>query len=149
MTELVINAPHLQTWGQRLGAFALNLFGWLLWCYFFFPLVSLACWFMDFAQCSQWVNMSGGYLNLQDMLVLYVETITTMALVWLLWVVYDRGLRHPHRPAPPASQPVSRRELCQMFDLPKKQLKECQESRFAVVHYDQGGHIIGLEHGGP
>lgn len=146
MTELVINAPHLQTWGQRLGASALNLFGWLLWCYFFFPLVSLACWFMDFSQCSQWVNLSGGYLNLQDMLLVYVETVAAMALVWLVWVAYNLFKRRHRRPPPPP-RPVSRGELCEMFKVSKKELKECQESRFAVVHFDQSGHIIGLEKG--
>ncbi len=146
MNELVINAPHLQTWGQRLAAGALNLLGWLLWCYFFFPLVSLGCWFLDYDQCSQWVNLSGGYLNLREMLLVYLETVAVMVLVWLLWVAYNlakRRRRHPARPP----QPVSRADLCRTFNVSKKELKECQESRFAVVHFDQSGHIIGLERG--
>ena len=78
MIELVINAPHLQTFGQRLAAVALNGFGWLLWCYFFFPLVSLGCWFLDYAQCSQWVDLSGGYSHLRGMLLVYAETVAAM-----------------------------------------------------------------------
>jgi len=144
--ELVINAPHLQTGGQRLAAVALNLFGWLLWTYFFFPLVSLGCWFLDYAQCSQWVNLSGGYLNLQGMLLVYAETVAAMSLAWLVWVVYNRVKRR-RRPPMPAPQPVSRGDLCRAFHVSQKELKECQESRFAVVHFDRNGHIIGLETG--
>ena len=146
MIELVIDAPHLQTAGQRLAAWTLNLFGWLLWCYFFFPLVSLGCWFLDYAECSQWVNLSGGYLNLQQMLLVYVETVAAMILVWLVWVVYNRVKRRRRAPIP-MPRPVSRGELCRTFQVLKKELKECQESRFAVVHFDRAGHIIGLEKG--
>ena len=146
MTELVIDAPHLQTWGQRLAAAALNVFGWLLWCYFFFPLASLACWFMDFDQCSQWVNLSGGYLNLQDMLLVYIESVAGLVVVWSAWVAYNLAKRH-RRQAPPISSPVSRVELCQSFKVSRTDLQACQESRYVVVHFDQSGHIIGLEKG--
>ena len=146
MIELVINAPHLQTFGQRLAAVALNGFGWLLWCYFFFPLVSLGCWFLDYAQCSQWVDLSGGYSHLRGMLLVYAETVAAMILVWLAWVAYNQARRRRRPPAPPA-RAVSRGDLCRAFNVSKTELKECQESRFAVVHFDQHGHIIGLEKG--
>ena len=144
MTELVINSPHLQTVGQRLGAAALNIIGWLLWCYFFFPLVSLGCWFMDFDQCSQWVNLSGGYLNLQDILLVYIESVAALGVAWIAWVAYNLATRSRRQrlPAPP---PVSRAELCRTFNVPRKDLDECQESRFVVVHFDPSGQIIGLE----
>ncbi len=147
MTELVINAPHLQTRWQRFAAVALTLAGWLLWCYLLFPLVALGCWFLDYAECSQWVNMSGGYLNLKDVLVVYLENVAAMAAIWILWVGYNR-LKGP---PPPERQPrrISHRELCRTLRVSSHELKECQESRFAVVHYDQAGHILGLEKGNP
>ncbi len=146
MIELVINAPHLQTWGQRMAAVVLNVSGWLLWCYFFFPLVSLGCWFLDYDQCSQWVNLSGGYLHLQEMLLIYLETVAAMALVWIAWVGYNLAKRRRRQPVPHA-RPVSRGDLCRTFNVSKKELKECQESRYAVIHFDENGHIIGLERG--
>jgi poly-beta-1,6-N-acetyl-D-glucosamine biosynthesis protein PgaD len=142
--ELVINAPHLQTFRQRLGALALNLFGWLLWSYFLFPLVSLGCWLLDYAQCSQWVNLAGGYLNLQDVILAYAETVAAMILAWVAWAAYNLALRR-RRPKPAPARAVSRADLCRAFHVAKQELKECQESRFAVVHFDQTGHIIGLE----
>lgn len=145
MTELIINAPHLQTWGQRLGAAALNVLGWLLWCYFLFPLVSLACWFMDYAECSQWVNLSGGYLNLQDMLLVSIETVAALTVVWVIWVVYRLARRKRRQVSVPA--PVSREELCLAFQVSAAELEQCQTSRVVVVHFDPSGHIIGLEQG--
>ncbi|MDD5036461.1 MAG: poly-beta-1,6-N-acetyl-D-glucosamine biosynthesis protein PgaD, partial [Methylococcaceae bacterium] len=68
MTHLVIDAPHLQTWGQRIGAMTVTVIGWLLWCYFFFPLLALACGFLNYPECSQWVNLSGGYPKLRQMM---------------------------------------------------------------------------------
>jgi poly-beta-1,6-N-acetyl-D-glucosamine biosynthesis protein PgaD len=146
VTELIINAPHLQTARQRLAAVLINLFGWLLWSYFIFPLVSLGCWYLDFSACSQWVNLSGGYLNLRETLLVYIETVAAMILVWLVWVVYNRVKRR-RRPPMLLPPPVSRAELCRMFQVSKKELKECQESAFVVVHFDQHGHIIGLKKG--
>jgi poly-beta-1,6-N-acetyl-D-glucosamine biosynthesis protein PgaD len=144
--ELIINAPHLQSFGQRFAAVVLNMFGWLLWSYFLFPLFSLGCWFLKVAECSEWVNLSGGYLNLQEMLLIYIETVATMILVWLAWVVYNRVKRR-RRPAMILPPPVSRADLCRAFHVSKKELKECQESGFVVVHFDQSGHITGLEKG--
>jgi len=146
VTELVINSPHLQTGSQRLGAAALNLLGWLLWCYFFFPLVSLGCWVMDFDQCSQWVNLSGGYLNLRAVLVFYMESVTVLVVVWLAWVAYNQAKRQ-NRKVLPAFPVVSRGELSSTFNVPQTDLEECQKSAFVVVHFDPNGQIIGLESG--
>lgn len=146
MIELVINAPHLQTWKQRLSATLLNISGWLLWCYFFFPLVSLSCWFLDYDECSQWVNLSGGYLNLHEMLWLYLKTVATMIVIWLAWVAYNLAKRKRRKQASPAPV-VSQDDLCQTFNVLINELNECQESRFSVVHFDKSGHIIGLEKG--
>lgn len=144
MTELVINAPHLQSHSQRLGAVTLSVVGWLLWCYFFFPLVTLGCWLVDDDICSQWVNMSGGYLNLLEMLALYGNIIVGMILGWSLWVLYNR-FRRRRVPISSLSHPVSRVDLCRAFGVDEQELKPCQESRYAVVHFDQQACIIGLE----
>lgn len=143
MIELVIDAPHLQSRRQRLAAALLNLAGWLLWCYFLFPLVSLGCWFMDYGQCSQWVDLSGGYPGLREMLGIYFATLAAMVLAWLAWAAYNLAGRRPALPAPP----VNRAELCRAFNVLESELRECQDSRYVVVHFDAGGHIIGLEKG--
>ena len=101
---------------------------------------------MDYAECSQWVNLSGGYLNLQEMVVTYLETVAWMVLIWLSWVVYNRLTRR-RRKMPQAYQHVSLGELSEAFNVSQQALEKCQESQFAVVHFDQSGHIIGLEKG--
>lgn len=145
MTELVINAPHLQTGGQRLGAATLSWAGWLLWCYFFFPLVTLAGWALDIEACSQWVNLSGGYLNLQEMLVIYALTVMVMAGLWCGWVFYNEFMsRREHRVKPALA--VSVEEVCKVFGVEAEVLVRCRQSRYAVVHFDHHGHIVELEH---
>jgi poly-beta-1,6-N-acetyl-D-glucosamine biosynthesis protein PgaD len=146
VTELVINAPHLQTRRQRIGAVAVAVAGWLLWCYFLFPLLALGCWFLDDEECSQWVNLSGGYLNLKDILTFYVKTVAAIFLAWTAWTAYDWARRWRSRPAP-APQAVSAKEICEAFQVDLQELERCRASRYAVVHYDAQGHIVGLETG--
>jgi poly-beta-1,6-N-acetyl-D-glucosamine biosynthesis protein PgaD len=146
VTELVINNPHLQTWGQRIGALALNIFGWLLWCYFFFPLVSLGCWFMDYNECSQWVNLSGGYLNFQDRIVIYAQSIGLLIVVWIVWVIYNLAI-NTRKHFEDIPSPVSQEELCEVFNVANVALRDCQQSRIVIVHFDQAGNITSLDKG--
>lgn len=146
MTELVINAPHLQTHGQRFGAAALALFGWLLWCYFLFPLVSLGCWLWNDELCSQWVNLAGGYLNLREMLGIYLHAVAAIAGGWCIWLAYS-SLRGLLRRRPGALPPVATASLCRSFGVEVEQLHACQASRFVAVRYDSHGAIVGLDHG--
>lgn len=145
MIELVINEPHLQTHGQRFGTTVLTVSGWLLWSYFFFPLVTLSCWLVDNEVCSQWVNLSGGYLNLQEMLLIYVQTIAALIIGWGLWFFYNT-LKRNAKPAFKQGS-VSTSDLCDAFKVKEDELKQCQKSRYAVVHFDQSGHIVGLDCG--
>ena len=118
-----------------------------MWGYFLFPLLALGCSFLQSIQCSQWVSLSGGYLNLQDMLLNYLETVAAMICVWVAWVVYNLACIRS-RPKSLPHNPVSRRDLCLSFNVNKKVLKECQESPYVVVHFDDKGQIIGLERDG-
>ncbi|MFM8332329.1 MAG: poly-beta-1,6-N-acetyl-D-glucosamine biosynthesis protein PgaD [Candidatus Methylumidiphilus sp.] len=144
MTDIIINAPHLLNWRQRLGAVLLNGSGWLLWCYFFAPLLSLGCWLLHHSECAQWVNWSGGYLTVQDVLRWYVEIVVGMALVWLIWLSYRFAVKR-HRQALPPVQPVSPATLCATFTVSPNDLQACLNTRLAVVHFDRSGQIIGLE----
>lgn len=146
MTELVINAPHLQTRRQRIGAVAIAVAGWLLWCYFLFPLVALGCWFLDDDECSQWVNLSGGYLNLKDILTIYVKTVVAIVLTWIFWTLYDGIRRWRAKPAP-ARQPLGAQAMSEAFQVDLQALERCRASRYAVVHFDPQGRIVGLEGG--
>ena len=146
MIELVINAPHLQTHSQRFGAMAISVMGWLLWCYFLFPLATLGCWLLDHRECSQWVNFAGGYLDLQHLLGVYLKAVLVLVQLWLLWVGYNaiKG-RMRGRPQNAAKERVTTDELCRTFCVDHDSLTRCQRSPYAVVHYDHQGHIIGLE----
>lgn len=144
MIEIVINAPHLQTRRQRLSAVLLNLSGWLLWCYFAFPLLSLGCWFLHYPQCAQWVSLSGGYRDFPAVASWYIGALATIICLWQAWVIYRR-FKHQRRPAVAPPAPVSTADLCQRFNVTAAELNACVHSRVAIVHYDAHGHIISLE----
>lgn len=141
MTELVIDAPHLQTISQRLGALVVTVVGWLLWGYFFFPLVMLAGWSLDCEACSPWVNLSGGFLNLREWLLIYACTIAAMAGLWSMWALYN-AVRSRWVPRFRHKPPVDLAELSQSFGIDAVSLRQCQKSRYAVVHCDDGGRIV-------
>ncbi|WP_045226231.1 poly-beta-1,6-N-acetyl-D-glucosamine biosynthesis protein PgaD [Methyloterricola oryzae] len=144
MTELVINAPDLQTFQQRLVAALLAVTGWLLWSYIFFPLVTLSCWLVDNDVCSQWVNFAGGYLQLQRMLDIYLQTIAALSLLWAIWLSYN-SIRRRLRTGKQEPACIGIEDLCQEFQLPRDALARCRESRYTTLRFDSKGRIISLE----
>lgn len=141
-TEIVINAPDLQSPAQRLSTAILLGMGWLLWAYFAFPFVELCGWFMDIRICSEWVNLSGGYLSLQHLLVLYGLTVAGWLGLWSLWVMY-RSLRHRRRRG--ALPAVALEPICRDFGVEPAQVAQCRASRVTTVHFDGNGRIVGME----
>ena len=144
MIEIIISSPHAKTKYQRLTSLILYVIGWVLWGYFLFPLLALGCSFLDVYQCSQWVRISGNFQSLQETLINYLKIVAAIAFVWVAWLGYGFIPIHS-RPKQMARGPVSCEDLSQMFNVPKESLKECQESGFVVVHFDNNGSIIGLE----
>lgn len=144
MTELVINAPDLQTFQQRLVATLLTVTGWLLWSYIFFPLVTLTCWLVDNDVCSQWVNFAGGYLQLQRMLDIYLQTIAGLSLLWVIWLSYN-VIRRRLRTGGAAPNLLDIEDLCQEFLVPRDDLARCRESRYTTILFDGKGRILSLE----
>ena len=144
MTELVINDTHHQTWGQRILAWVLNASGWFLWGYFLLPIFALGCWFLGFKQCSQWIDMSGGYPYIKEVLVTYMEAVAGMTVLWLAWVGYNLCIDRL-RPMPEPQYLVDLSDVCQTFGIPENVLQEFQEIQVVVVHFDNNGHITGLD----
>jgi poly-beta-1,6-N-acetyl-D-glucosamine biosynthesis protein PgaD len=144
VTELVINAPELQTHGQRLGAFAVTVMGWLLWAYFLFPVLELCGLWLDIRVCSVWVNLSGGYLGLTQLLQLYAATVAGLAALWTLRVAYGwsgEAVTDGRRPLPGR---VGNEALCAAFQIDIASLVEGRDSRHVDVHFDAQGRITQL-----
>jgi biofilm PGA synthesis protein PgaD len=144
VTELVIDAPHLQTHGQRFGTAALLVAGWLLWMYFAFPFLTLCGWWLGIRVCSFWVNLCGGYLSLQKLLHLYGMTVGGLLGGWLGWVLLQKGRRRIEASAG-CSEPVTDGELCRAFGVAPETLANGRASRYASVHFDRHGHIVRIE----
>ena len=144
MIELVINAPHLQTRGQRFSTALLSLSGWLLWGYFLLPLLILCGWWFGVQVCGFWVNLCGGYPGLHKLLTLYGWTVLGLTSGWILWVAFDTWL---HRQAGTRHHPtvvVDSSELSHYFSQPEDLLIRCRDSRITTVHFDSEGRITDL-----
>lgn len=145
MTELVINAPHLQTRGQRFSTALLSLSGWLLWGYFLLPLLILCGWWLGVQVCAFWVSLCGGYPGLQKLLILYGCTVLGLTGGWTLWVAFDAWLRRQARSTRGATVIVDTRQLSQYFALPEEQITHSRENRMTTVHFDSEGRITDLK----
>lgn len=147
MTQLVIEATHLQSYGQRIIAFILGLAGWLMWAYLLFPLLTLTCWMFNEKLCIVWVNYSGGYPGLREMLIIYGQTVLGLALFWVLWGIYN-GVRRElrNRNAKPVGvQPVDVKDLSHFFGVDKNVLARCRHSSYVTVHFGADGKLTALE----
>ncbi|MGI9213649.1 MAG: poly-beta-1,6-N-acetyl-D-glucosamine biosynthesis protein PgaD [Methylococcaceae bacterium] len=144
MTELVINAPHLQSTGQRISTVILSFSGWLLWGYCLLPLLILCGWWLGIHICAFWVNLCGGYLGLQKLMFLYLCTVAGSAAGWAAWILYNQ-LRHPGvhevRQNPTV---VTSREMSEYFKQSEAVIETCRSSSITTVEFDASGRIIGL-----
>ena len=85
--DLIIEMPHLQSFGQRLGSLFVAIACWSLWIYFLIPLVSLSGWLMGVRKFSAEVRWFGGYKSLIELLEMYGLTILGILIAWMLWTL--------------------------------------------------------------
>ena len=104
--DLIIDLPHLQTLGQRLGSLVVLLSCWALWIYFLIPLVSLSGWLMGVRKFSAEVRWFGGYKSLIELLQLYGFSVLCILLLWLLWTAFKKLTGHAMHAPPPATTPA-------------------------------------------
>lgn len=143
MTELVIEAPHLQSNGQRGSAIVVLMVGWCLWLYFCFPFIELFGWVIGLPICSVWVNLSGGYLSLQNLLMVYAMTITGLVGAWSLWAGYNalKQRRRRLRETPL----IGAAALCQAYGVAEESLALCRNSQNVTVRFDAAGNIVAMQ----
>jgi poly-beta-1,6-N-acetyl-D-glucosamine biosynthesis protein PgaD len=90
---LIIEAPELQSFGQRVSALFVSLGCWSLWIYFLVPLVSLCGWLLGMRSFSAEVRWFGGYKSLIELLQIYAMTVLAILSIWLLWTSLSTKLK--------------------------------------------------------
>lgn len=144
MTELVINAPHLQSTGQRISTLILSFSGWILWCYCLLPLLILCGWWFGIHICAFWVNLCGGYLGLQKVMFLYLCTVTGSVAGWAAWILYDQLRQSTLHPEKQILSVVSSREMSEYFNQSEAVIETCRSTAITTVEFDAGGRITTL-----
>lgn len=143
MNSLVIEAPDLQTPAQKTATYMISGFGWLLWLYVSFPLITVCGYLMHVGFCSVLIDRVGGAWSLRSLLQLYGMTLVGIACTWTLWILYRLKTRHKDvRSSRP--QIVSDEALCLTYQVSSESLQATRVCRAIDVDFDSQGKILAL-----
>lgn len=144
MTRLVIESPDLQTPAQRLSALIIGIAGWILWLYVTFPVLTVCGWLLDISICSVWMNWSGGYMSLQELMQFYAGIAVGLFFFWFFWMKIRLSRRYDA-----SKRPVARKletvAVAKAYHVDHSLLQQCRRSRMVTVHFDAQGRIIQLQ----
>jgi biofilm PGA synthesis protein PgaD len=142
--QLIIELPHLQSLGQRVGSLFVLLLSWTLWFYFLVPLVSLSGWLLGVRKFSAEVRWFGGYKSLIELLQWYGLAILIILAAWLCWTLYTSLHNRPG--ARPKIVNPRHDEPAPEFALPTAELDRWRhsESQHVTVLFTDQGQIAKL-----
>lgn len=142
MKDIIIDQPHLQSFGQKCGSAFLAMLSWLLWLYFLLPLFTLGGWLLGVKSLADEIRWFGGYKSLLDLLLLYGAIIFVIALCWSVWTFYLSWL---HAGWPPKRVPLVNDEaLCAAFKVDQEQLSHSKAANKVTVHFDEHARITAI-----
>lgn len=144
MKHLIINKPEWQTRRQRLLFRSLTTFFWVIWVYFWLPLLTLAGWYLGFKINYREMVVHGGYAGLAHLLKIYAAAAGGLGGALLVWAYYNyfrfRGIeRRKH------CRPVTVAELAAYYQISPEALGRWRQARRVVVHHDPQGQIVWAE----
>ena len=134
--DLIIEMPHLQSFGQRLGSLFVAIACWSLWGYFLIPLVSLSGWLMGVRKFSAEVRWFGGYKILIELLEIYGMTILGILIAWLIWTLGTSITRQRSKQDKPKKE---NRYLDQDFMTDTVNLESSKALKTVTVWFDDQG----------
>ncbi|MEI6353094.1 MAG: poly-beta-1,6-N-acetyl-D-glucosamine biosynthesis protein PgaD [Methylococcus sp.] len=134
--DLIIEMPHLQSFGQRLGSLFVAIACWSLWGYFLIPLVSLSGWLMGVRKFSAEVRWFGGYKSLIELLEIYGMTILGILIAWLIWTLGTSITRQRSKQDKPKKE---NRYLDQDFMTDTVNLESSKALKTVTVWFDDQG----------
>ena len=134
--DLIIEMPHLQSFGQRLGSLFVAIACWSLWGYFLIPLVSLSGWLMGVRKFSAEVRWFGGYKSLIELLEIYGMTILGILIAWLIWTLGTSITRQRSKQDKPKKE---NRYLDQDFMSDTVNLESSKSLKTVTVWFDDQG----------
>jgi poly-beta-1,6-N-acetyl-D-glucosamine biosynthesis protein PgaD len=134
--DLIIEMPHLQSFGQRLGSLFVAIACWSLWGYFLIPLVSLSGWLMGVRKFSAEVRWFGGYKSLIELLEIYGMTILGILIAWMIWTLGTSITRQRSKQDKPKKE---NRYLDQDFMTDTVNLESSKALKTVTVWFDDQG----------
>ncbi len=134
---LIIEAPHLQSLGQRVGSALVSLGCWMLWIYFLIPLVSLSGWLLGIRKFSAEVRWFGGYKSLVELMQIYATSVLAILSAWLIWTCLSTIFkRSPRVSTYPRHTPTL------SLALDSEVIKRAMQWKAITVSFNDQGQII-------
>ncbi len=148
MKSPIIENPSLQTLRQRFTSSFLTFLFWVFWIYLWLPLVSLLAWGVGVDLFYQELIAESGYKTILKMMFWYIIAISTTAVIFIAWAVYNL-FRFRKKDRRKEAKVVGTIDLAHYFKIDERQVKKFQKSKYLVIHHDEEGNIKSIENQNP
>jgi biofilm PGA synthesis protein PgaD len=143
--NFIIDAPGFQTLKQRYSSALLTLIFWVFWFYLWQPLISIIAWGLGIKFFYENMVLLGGIYGFLELALIYLLVVMGIGVLFFGWAFYNnRRFKKKKRRA--KLWKISFGNLSNLFQIDENQVLALKSSRYAVVHFDENGHIKDLSH---
>ncbi len=143
MKEYIINIPQLQSLSKRLSSRVVAVVCWLMWSYLLFPIVTLLDWLHGDDKDIIGMHWFGGGKSLQQLLEIYLGTLSVLVVIWMVWIAIYRFCRSQQFIE--TAKTVIDQELCAFYHVDAEKVQRYREKQNVTVFFDENGKILNLE----
>lgn len=135
----IINQPQLVPTPQKSLLAFIALIGWLVWFYFFSPLLTLLLWLFGYKRFNDYIIYEWKITlhNLKEYEIIFIVTAT----IFIAWALYN-WLRFKNKNRRNGSKKVSTADIANFFQLTEQEVKNLQQSKRIILYFDDQGKII-------
>jgi biofilm PGA synthesis protein PgaD len=139
-SPLIIERPELQSNVQRYGWSSVTFIFWVLYVYLWFPLLTLAAWWIGAKLFDYHMIQLQGYVGLIDKLSLYSSIILIISVILIGWAEINR-MRFKGQLRRMGVADVTVGEVARKYNLQEHQLAELRQQKSMKVHFSDKGVI--------
>jgi biofilm PGA synthesis protein PgaD len=139
-SPLIIERPELQSNVQRYGWSSVTFIFWVLYVYLWFPLLTLAAWWIGAKLFDYHMIQLQGYVGLIDKLSLYSSIILIISVILIGWAEINR-MRFKGQLRRMGVADVTVGEVARKYNLQEHQLTELRQQKSMKVHFSDKGVI--------
>ena len=144
MSDLIIDAPKLQTLRQRFAFSFLTFAFWVLWFYLWMPLVTLVAWALGFQIVYEHMVLLQGWQGLVRLLGIYALVVIGLGSIFIGWALYNNiRFRNKKRRGNPGKVAID--DMVHFYQVGDAMIRKSQRSKRVVVHFNPEGGVVKLD----